>query len=337
MKNLTPPPHWDGETSLISVIVPVYNAEKFIDRCVNSVLQQTYPHWELLLVDDGSPDNSPAMCDAWKEKNDRIRVFHKANGGVSSARNVGLENIKGEWLMFVDSDDCIEPTCLEESLQHVLSNGLDVVQFRMKRVLLDGSTKFYEEEDSPVCDTETYLKEAYLSGCVWGGLYRSRIVTNNHIRFAEHLHYLEDAFFVCEILKNSQWNQRIDKHFYLYYYNPNGSDKPKDWDYYLDSIEYAAVYKQENPLFANLIDGWCTMLAMRYVTLAGKLDYNRFSKAWKELSVSRDYLRNAHRKDVVFFNAVYGMLGIRSACILTKAMSRLYHMRLSNRKYKKKQ
>ncbi len=180
-------PRRNEETGLISVIVPVYHAEKFIDRCVNSVLQQTYPCWELLLVDDGSPDNSPAMCDAWKEKDDRIRVFHKANGGVSSARNVGLENIKGEWLMFIDSDDCIEPTCLEESLQYVLSNGLDVVQFRMKRVQLDGSTTCYEAENGPVCDTETYVKKEYLCGCVWGGLYRSQIVVDNHIRFAENI------------------------------------------------------------------------------------------------------------------------------------------------------
>ena len=92
----------------ISVIVPVYNTEKYLDRCIQSILAQTYTDFELLLVDDGSTDSSGAICDKYAEQDSRVRVFHKENGGVSSARNQGLDNAKGEWITFVDSDDWVD-------------------------------------------------------------------------------------------------------------------------------------------------------------------------------------------------------------------------------------
>jgi len=94
---------------LISVIVPVYIVEPYLDRCVQSIVNQTYKNLEIILVDDGSPDNSPAMCDAWAEKDSRIRVIHKENGGVSSARNAGLDMATGSYITFVDADDWLEP------------------------------------------------------------------------------------------------------------------------------------------------------------------------------------------------------------------------------------
>lgn len=96
----------------ISVIVPVYKAEQYLDRCVRSILEQTYRDIELILVDDGSPDNSPKLCDVWKEKDHRVRVLHKANGGASSARNAGLGVAKGNWIAFVDSDDWLDQAAL---------------------------------------------------------------------------------------------------------------------------------------------------------------------------------------------------------------------------------
>lgn len=93
-----------NEAPLISVIVPVYKVEQYLDRCVQSIVDQTYKNLEIILVDDGSPDNCPAMCDAWAAKDSRIRVIHKENGGVASARNVGLDNAVGQYISFVDSD-----------------------------------------------------------------------------------------------------------------------------------------------------------------------------------------------------------------------------------------
>lgn len=98
---------------LISIIVPVYRAEKYLDRCVKSILNQTYINFELILVEDGSPDASGALCDRWAERDNRIRVIHKENGGASSARNRGLDIARGEYIAFVDSDDWIEPQMYE--------------------------------------------------------------------------------------------------------------------------------------------------------------------------------------------------------------------------------
>lgn len=100
----------------ISVIVPVYNAERYLHRCVDSILSQTFSNFELLLINDGSKDSSGAICDEYAAKDPRVRVFHKENGGVSSARNLGLDNACGEWIAFVDSDDWISENYLESML-----------------------------------------------------------------------------------------------------------------------------------------------------------------------------------------------------------------------------
>lgn len=105
--------HNQSTTPTISVIVPVYNTEKYLRRCIDSVLAQTYADFELLLIDDGSKDKSGEICDEYAQKDARVRVFHKENGGVSSARNLGLDNARGEWVAFVDSDDYIEENYLK--------------------------------------------------------------------------------------------------------------------------------------------------------------------------------------------------------------------------------
>ena len=97
----------------ISVIVPVYKVEKYLDRCIESIVNQTYPDFELILVDDGSPDGSPILCDKWAEKDSRVHVIHKKNGGASSARNAGLKIAKGNWIAFADSDDWLDRTALK--------------------------------------------------------------------------------------------------------------------------------------------------------------------------------------------------------------------------------
>ena len=98
---------------LISVIVPVYNTAKYLDKCITSIINQTYANLEIILVDDGSTDDSPAMCDMWTEKDSRIKVIHKQNGGASSARNAGLDIMSGELVGFIDSDDYIAPDMYE--------------------------------------------------------------------------------------------------------------------------------------------------------------------------------------------------------------------------------
>ena len=109
----------------ISIIVPVYKTERFLSACISSILAQTFTDFELILVDDGSPDNCPALCDAAAEKDSRVRVIHKQNGGVSTARNAGLDAAQGNWIAFVDSDDTVEPEYLEKMHKAALEMGAD--------------------------------------------------------------------------------------------------------------------------------------------------------------------------------------------------------------------
>ena len=111
----------------ISVIIPVYNAESTLRRCVDSVLAQTFTDFECLLINDGSKDKSGEICDEYARKDSRVKVFHKENGGVSSARNVGLDNARGEWVSFVDSDDWVEGDILESMYKTALLSGSSLV------------------------------------------------------------------------------------------------------------------------------------------------------------------------------------------------------------------
>lgn len=122
----------------ISIITPVYKVEQYLPECIESVLKQTYSDWEFLLIDDGSPDNSGNICDEYAARDSRIKVFHKSNGGVSSSRNLGLENASGEWLLFLDSDDCLYHIALQRRIAVAENNNLDLIQCHFNREYKEG-------------------------------------------------------------------------------------------------------------------------------------------------------------------------------------------------------
>ena len=129
---------------LLSVIVPIYNVEEYLEKCLDSIINQTYKNLEIILVDDGSPDKCPQICDEYAKKDDRIVVIHKENGGVSSARNLGLDIAKGEFITFVDSDDWIDETMYEKMMLKQAEENLDLVFTRYKTIK-NGSIKKIKE------------------------------------------------------------------------------------------------------------------------------------------------------------------------------------------------
>ena len=133
---------------LISVIVPVYKVEKYLDECVESIVDQTYRNLEIILVDDGSPDNCPQMCDDWAKKDERIYVIHKENGGLSSARNAGLDRCKGEYVTFVDSDDWINLSFIQVLLNALLEVQADMAACCMTSVFEKDGARTYEIADN---------------------------------------------------------------------------------------------------------------------------------------------------------------------------------------------
>ena len=165
------------EQPLVSVIVPVYNVERFLDRCVHSLTSQTYRRLEIILVDDGSPDGSPKLCDEWAKRDEHIRVIHKPNGGLSDARNAGLDVMHGDFVAFVDSDDYVEPDYVER-----LYAGIGDADMSVCSIICEDSNGIAQPENTAVTDAPTVIKsEEYLHRAmldwrlvvVWNKLYRA--------------------------------------------------------------------------------------------------------------------------------------------------------------------
>ena len=124
---------------LVTIIIPVYNVEKYLPKCLDSIINQTYNHLEIIIVDDGSKDSSGLICDEYALKDQRIKVLHKKNGGLSSARNAGLDIAKGDYIMFVDSDDYVESHYCEVPLKHALEKNVRIVSFGYNKIFIDGN------------------------------------------------------------------------------------------------------------------------------------------------------------------------------------------------------
>lgn len=208
----------------VSIIVPVYKVEKYLPKCIESILAQTYANWELLLIDDGSPDDSGILCDAYAAKDLRIRVFHKENGGVSSARNVGIVNASGVFLMFIDADDWIDARTIE--LCFAKSSDADLFRFGMQSLFKQGdapSNVIRIDETLSLLDYRKLLvaRKTVLGVC--GGLYKKSILSKNEIMFNESLAMGEDWLFNFQFLKYCNSICLVDKPLYTYNrFNENG-------------------------------------------------------------------------------------------------------------------
>lgn len=207
------------QNSVVSIIVPVYKVEKYLDRCVQSIVSQTYKDLEIILVDDGSPDHCPAMCDAWVAKDDRVQVIHKENGGLSSARNAGLEIATGAFLQFTDSDDWLEPEMIAYLVDLAERSEADVVRC--------GYFESYEtdEPDHSIGESRCMhpnaanqiidlMNDGYLSGVVWNKLYR-RVVVGD-VRYDSADGCSEDIMYNFRVLSKTQKVVYGDKPLYHY-------------------------------------------------------------------------------------------------------------------------
>lgn len=206
---------------LVSVIVPIFKVEQYLDECVKSILSQTFQDFELILVNDGSPDNCPNLCDAWLTKDKRIHVIHKKNGGVSDARNAGIDSARGKYLTFVDSDDYIMPIMLERLVQYLIEHCVDVVisdgylsfqDAQSLTVTYDSYDHDYFCVDAPnalnIVFSETYRWE------VWGNLYKSELFRNN--RFNTDMVYAEDFDLVLRLFLEANNILFTKEKFYCY-------------------------------------------------------------------------------------------------------------------------
>lgn len=187
----------------ISVIVPVYKVEPYLDQCVSSIVNQTYPNLEIILVDDGSPDNCPAMCDAWAEKDQRIRVIHQQNQGGGAARNAGLGIATGEYIAFVDSDDYLAMDMYQYLLE-MLQCGADIAECEYMEAFgdnavftLNGETHIYTAQDAMA----EHICDRIFRQLIWNKLYRRTLVDGVRFPIGKTI---DDEFFTYQVLGNAK-------------------------------------------------------------------------------------------------------------------------------------
>ena len=212
-------------SNLISVIVPVYNVEKYLSRCLDSIINQTYKNLEIILIDDGSPDNSGKICDEYAKQDSRIKVIHKENGGVSSARNVGLENATGDYITFVDSDDWIEVDMYECMLAQNQDVNYDIIkcshifEYVNKKTNSDFIYKnsiLIEKEQEKEEFIELVL-EGKVMPSLWSMLIKRNKINELSLEFNESLIIGEDFIFTLELFFFVNSIYIYNKHLYHYF------------------------------------------------------------------------------------------------------------------------
>ena len=242
---------------LVSVIVPVYKVEYVVKNCIESILNQIFTDFELILVDDGSPDNSGRICDEYAKKDHRVIVIHKENGGVSSARNVGIDKAKGKYICFVDSDDYVSKDYLKTLIDVEENNNADNIWCYFKTVD-KYSEKIDCKEVSSGPNIEKYtvkdimtLHEKWLDAGPVCKLYISDIIKENNLKFDESLSLGEDLIFNFVYLDYTNKNIIvINNELYFYLQNNENSLSKK---YYQDMFE---IYKKINSVMYQYLNKW---------------------------------------------------------------------------------
>ena len=214
----------EKEGHFVSVIVPVYRVEQFLDRCITSLLDQTYSHFELILVDDGSPDCCGAMCDTYADKDKRVRVIHQDNKGLSGARNSGIAVARGEYICFVDSDDMVARDYLEVLISCMQNTGADIAECSRIDVYNNAIPNHQKDKKEVcLCSAKEAMKMLIMndgfSQTVWNKMYRKAIIAD--VRFPEgKLH--EDEFFTWKVVIKAKKIAIVKQPLY-YYFHREGS------------------------------------------------------------------------------------------------------------------
>lgn len=217
------PPIHTRRLMKVSIIIPVFRTEQTLARCIDSVLAQSFADWEMLLIDDGSDDDAPLICDQYAQKDERISVIHQQNAGLGPARNTGLDAARGEYVLFVDSDDFLESTTLEKAVEMLETYPKDVafVEFPVMRYLGHPKKQSMLRLTNE-CFTDVWQwwfhAEGYAHCYAWNKLFRRNAIGN--LRFENRI--FEDVFFMIPLLRQRQCVATMTEGVYYYCYNPHG-------------------------------------------------------------------------------------------------------------------
>lgn len=266
---------------LVSILVPAYNVEKYVSQCLESIVNQTYRNLQIVVVDDGSTDATGKICDKYAEEDSRVEVFHVSNGGVANARNILLSKIKGEYFLFIDSDDWIEQDTIEVLLNEMLNRNVDLIGYDC--VNSDASSKIDSSHTiEMVYDKDgfihEYLKHNKINGALWNKLFKTSLVRKN--RFREDISYGEDALFCWQLIKNinsvlitniPKYNHRIhDESLSHRSWTPEGKGSGKIvWDTIREDVI------KQYPGYTGLVNSRTALMYMWDLLFASRSNYPR--------------------------------------------------------------
>ncbi len=300
----------------ISVIVPVYKVEKYLKRCVDSILRQTYTDFEIILVDDGSPDSCPEMCDAYAVSDSRIHVIHQQNGGLSAARNAGIEwafgNSESEWIMFVDSDDWIHSSMLEIMLKANIDNNTDVSMCRICQVdSLTDDTDISEALIQKLPTEDAWCKERFQAVAV-AKLYKKDCFKTVRFPIGK---FHEDEYTTHKVLFEKNALSLVEHPLYFYFSNTEGIVRSSWTPRRMDVV--SALIEQKDFFCINGFEIAYTHTARRLIDAlssslvnADKLGYRKETEYLRkmlraELKKHARLLNLSHKKDYYYYEAAY--------------------------------
>lgn len=286
---------------LVSLVVPIYNCEKYLGKCLQSIVAQTYRNLEVILVDDGSSDRSGAICDEFAQDDSRIIVVHKKNGGVSRARNEGIKVAKGEWLCFVDGDDYVGQDYVI-NMYNATKNGTDLVVARTNRSIPIKSIDL-EKDDIPLYFSNKSILS--LSGPM-SKLFSKRIIKNNNVRFPENISMGEDGIFFTQYLNYVSKVSLIDACDYIYCDNDNSLSSK----YYPFNIEWQCFvsWKKETEVFFQRISNaqyhvWNNRIGAQFIRCI--LSLHRCRKENLSFFQKKEYLKSIPHEYIKDFKKYY--------------------------------
>ncbi len=259
----------------VSIIVPVYKVEPYLERCVKSILAQSYTDWELILVDDGSPDHCPEMCDTYATEDKRIKVIHKANGGLSDARNHGLDAATSEFVLFVDSDDYIHYRMIETMMKHAIGNDADIVQCSYIRGTDECFPTIKESTNHETFDSRSIFASIKQQTILCAKLYRRTLWEGLRMPIGK-IH--EDDFTTWKLYYRSKRIVVIDTPYYYYYKNPQGimSNEGRRFNPVLVEAyeERIAFFEEQDEEVLALLSRWRFCMPLMYIYLRGNITIN---------------------------------------------------------------
>lgn len=311
------------DNPLVSIVIPVYNAAKFIEECVKSVCSQSYPYIEILLVDDGSTDISGAVCDDFARRDKRIRVIHKKNGGVSSARNVGIEAATGDYLIFVDSDDSIEPSAVEILMEAVVNTKeIDFIASSYYDLCSENKkvVKLIVEQDTEIVGSELkpfYLDHYMLFTTPWSKLFVKKIISDNAIRFDESVKYGEDMIFNMQYLKYANHIVLLSSPIYNYRLLAEGSAQTK---YYPKMSNYRIKTFEATE---RLVQASCEQIALKFLS-KGLGHYGYYINQKQALDGIDQLIR--YFSEIISYEALVKEFGTIKAFIIKRKLSLLFFL-----------